>query len=154
MPLARAILTISRSAWTCTRRLRRPILRSRYDHTYWEPKSAPSRIIRVNASYVERLNIVRELLDVQGTVANAWDAGWFIDDGRDLWNGIANPPAPPRSIVFEGRTILRLAPTPDEISMAIGARWKMFRLRLAGDSTASGGGEPPGQSVVAPAAAW
>ena len=28
------------------------------------------------------------------------------------------------------------------------------RLRLAGDSTASGGGEPPGQSVVAPAAAW
>ena len=47
MPLARAILTISRSAWTCTRRLRRPILRSRYDHTYWEPKSAPSRIIRV-----------------------------------------------------------------------------------------------------------
>ena len=27
-------------------------------------------------------------------------------------------------------------------------------LRLAGDSTASGGGEPPGQSVVAPAAAW
>ena len=28
------------------------------------------------------------------------------------------------------------------------------RIRLAGDATASGGGEPPGQSVVAPAAAW
>ena len=89
-------------------------------------RTASDDLKTINASYVERLNIVRELLDVQGTVANAWDAGWFIDDGRDLWNGIANPPAPPRSIVFEGRTILRLAPTPDEISMAIGARWKMF----------------------------
>ena len=30
----------------------------------------------------------------------------------------------------------------------------VFCIRLAGDATASGGGEPPGQSVVAPAAAW
>ena len=30
----------------------------------------------------------------------------------------------------------------------------MHGIRLAGDATASGGGEPPGQSVVAPAAAW
>ena len=45
--------------------------------------------------------------------------------------------------------------TPDTI-----LRWyrrliaKKYGIRLAGDATASGGGEPPGQSVVAPAAAW
>ena len=67
MPLARAILTISRSAWTCTRRLRRPILRSRYDHTYWEPKSAPSRIIRVSWCVERQQDAQRSLLVLDHT---------------------------------------------------------------------------------------
>ena len=40
------------------------------------------------------------------------------------------------------------------VHLAVGVLRNPKSIRLAGDATAPGGGEPPGQSVVAPAAAW